>query len=494
LKHLLSAAAFLSLLWGCHFRPPKAKVPIAVPKKFSRSGQKRLPAQWWKAFRDPQLNRLVEMALAGNMDLRAVWDRLDQARAQAKKEGGGFYPTVEGQVQTGVSFSKKTTTTNPATGTSISTGGVTPNYLIGVAASYEIDLWGRVRASRKAARRDVRAGRETLRAAAISLSAEVAVAYFMLIEVYGRIRLLQTQTDANAKLLELVALRMGFGQTGAVDLLQQKQLLESIRGEVVQAQAEARILEQRLALLCGRPPQSQILDRAVKIRTLPPLPPLPATGVPARLIRRRPDVRAAYHKVEAANERVAVAIADRFPKLSLSASAQVSDDSIRTLFDNWLVNLAANLLGPIFDGWRRKAEVARTKAAASEALHSYGQTVLKALAEVEEGLTRERFLQTQQKSLQAQLRLSDQVVERARHNYVNGADDYLRVLDAQLKHQNLQRTALSLKRKILENRIALCRALAGGWKMKRPSAKKKKAQRRTPRPQRRTSTQAGMAK
>ncbi len=352
------------------------------------------------------------------------------------------------------------------------TGGATPSFLLGVAAGYEVDLWGRVRSTRNAAVRDFKATRESLKAAAISLSGEVAVAWFSLLEAYGQIRLLKAQEKLNGDFLKLVALRMGYGETGAVDLLQQKQLIESTRNTLTQAQVTAKLGEHRLALLLGRGPDQNVLPEDAGERNLPELPDLPKTGVPSDLLQRRPDVRSAYQQVEAANERVAAAIADRFPKLSLAASVQVSDDGVKNLFNNWLVSLAANLLGPIFDGGRRKAEVERTRAVAAEALHTYGKTILQALFEVEDALVKEHNLKQRLETLREQLRLSEMVVQRARDNYVHGVDGYLRVLDAMDKHQTLQRNELTLQKQILENRVALCRALAGGWKMSRPQKKK----------------------
>lgn len=456
---------------GCSFRPPKAKVPVEVPEAFRHGGSRegaKLPEKWWRVFGDRALDRLVEKALQGNLDLKVMWARLDTARAQARVAGAGLWPSVEGNAQAGYSFSKKKRT---PLGT---TGGAEPSLLFGVAASYEVDIWGRVRSSRNASRREVRASRESLKAAAISLSGEVSVAWFSLLEAQGQRRLLEKQKKLNEDLLKLVALRMGFGQTGAVDLLQQRQLIESTQELLAQTAVTAKVGAVRLAVLLGRPPSADVVSEAALEKGLPELPPLPKTGVPAELLKRRPDVRAAYQKVEAANHRVAAAIADRFPKLSLTAGGQLSDDGVRDLLDNWLVNLAANLLAPIFDGGRRKAEVARTRAAAREALHSYGKTVLGALSEVEEALIKERELRRQLESVRRQLQLSEMVVKRARDNYVNGVDDYLRVLDAVLKQQNLARGELTLQRKLLDNRVALCRALAGGWKLQRPRKRERK--------------------
>ena len=137
------------------------------------------------------------------------------------------------------------------------------------------------------------------------------------------------------------------------------------------------------------------------------------------------------------------------------------------LFDNWLATLTANLLAPIIDGGRRQAEVDRTQAVAEEALHAYGQAVLEALAEVEDALVQEQRQVEYLASLNRQLELAEQATERIRERYLNGAENYQRVLTSLLSEQQLQRTRLSARSDLFANRIKLCRALAGGWEMSR---------------------------
>ncbi|HQI75647.1 MAG TPA: TolC family protein, partial [Candidatus Latescibacteria bacterium] len=190
--------------------------------------------------------------------------------------------------------------------------------------------------------------------------------------------------------------------------------------------------------------------------------------VPADLIRRRPDVRKAYFEVMAADRRTAAAIADRFPRITLSAGANTSAESVTDLFSNWLASLAANVAMPLVDGGRRKAEVERTRAATSASLTAYGQTVLDALAEVENAIATERRQQEYVTSLRQQLSLAAEVINRARDNYLQGVTEYTRVLEAQQTHQALEISYLGAQLALIENRIALYRALSGGWELTRP--------------------------
>ncbi len=224
------------------------------------------------------------------------------------------------------------------------------------------------------------------------------------------------------------------------------------------------MLQNQLAVLLGVAPDQAPQITANKLGELPPL---PTTGMQSSLLERRPDVRAAWLELEAADQRVAAAVADRFPRLSLTGRANTTDEQIEDLFDDWLASLAANLLAPLIDGGRRIAEVERSQAVAAEKFHLYGQTVLDALAEGENALTREQRQREYLISINRQLELAEQATERIRDRYLNGAEDYQRILGALLSRQLLQRTQLSAQRELFVNRINLSRALAGGWEMSR---------------------------
>ena len=247
-------------------------------------------------------------------------------------------------------------------------------------------------------------------------------------------------------------------------MLQQRQLVESTRGDRVLVESAVEVLVHQLAVLVGRRPGDLTVDAP---RDLPHLPPLPRTGVPIERIRRRPDVRAAELRVQAADRQVAAALADQFPRLSLSVSAETSAARVRDLFDNWLAGMAANVVAPLLDGGLRRAEVRRTRAALSEKLNAYGQVVLAALQEVEDALSQEARQSQYVASLTRQLELSKQSTERTRDSYANGTMDFVRYLTTLLAHQRLQRSHLQAERQLVEYRIDLYRALAGSWPLPR---------------------------
>lgn len=443
----------VTVISACALKIKEVRPTVTVPVEFSSSGKEVLPDEWWRGFEDRDLNTLINQALEGNLSLKSVWDRLNQARAVARQAKADFFPSAN--VEAGASR------------THIRDNGETDNsnsFSLGLAVGYELDLWGRIRSTRDAAELDVLAGEEDLMTAALTLSAQVATIWYQLAEQYGQRELLIEQTHTNEQVLEVVTVRFRRGQGSAADVLQQRQLVESKHGEKARVEGRIKVLEHQLAVLLGFPPTRPVAKPVVVLKDLPPL---PETGLPADLIKRRPDIRSAYYRVLAADRRVAAAIADRFPRISLTAQVNSSGEKVRDLFDNWLASLAANLVGPVLDGGKRKAEVARTRAVASEKVHDYGQVILNALGEVEDALVLERQQRDYIYSLDQQLKLSGQAIERVRDRYIKGAEDYLRVLDALLTHQQLQRTRLSAGREIIEDRIDLCRALGGGWQLSR---------------------------
>ena len=454
---LLLCFVSLVMVTSCATPVKDVQVPVPIPENFSGIGNVPLNEKWWRALNDPRLNELIEQALAGNLSIQATWDRLEQARATARKSTADLFPGLEGSGE--------------AARTITSMGGdrtYAGSFSLGLVAGYEVDLWGRIRSSRNAAELDALATAEDLHAAAITLSAEVADTWYGLIEQQGQLKLLEEQIKTNEEYLKIVTLRFRRGQVPATDVLQQRQVLESRKGKKIQVESEVNVLKHQLAILLGKAPGT--LDISVG-DALPELPPLPETGMPAEWIQRRPDIVSAYLRVQANDQRVAAAIAERFPKISLSASASTSSEQVRDLFDNWLASAAASVVTPLVDGGRRRAEVKRTKAAASESLNSYGQTVLDSLKEVEDALTRESHQQALLASLEKQLKLSRMAADQTRQRYAKGTEDFLPFLTALLNHQALQQTCLQARRELIQFRINLYRALSGSWELQRSDMK-----------------------
>lgn len=462
--HLFAAAVLCAAMLAgpaaCTPKPPHPTAippPIYVPKTFSQSGDRAMGAKWWLSLDDERLSALIERALAGNLDLAGTWDRLAEARAVARKAGAALEPSLSASA--GVSHTRYE-------GPVASRGRTANDVSLGLVAGYELDLWGRIRSTRDAAEMNARATRADLDAAAITLSARVAETWYALVDSAAQIALLDEQIETNEKYLKIVSIQVRKSMKGAnpVDELQQRQRLATTRSQRIQALSRREVLTHQLAVLLGLAPMGVPSDAE---GTLPPLPPLPDTGLPADLVTRRPDIRAAALRLAGADHALAAAIADRFPRISLSARAETSGTKARDLFNNWLATLAANLTAPILDGDLRQAEIDRARAAADGSLHAYGQTVLEALREVEDALAAERRQGEYLDHIRKQLDLSQKIVDLTWKNY--NTTGYLRILDALRSHQTLQRLALTGRLDLIRFRINLYRALGGSWDLRRPA-------------------------
>lgn len=453
-RHFAAAILFIALIQainGCTTFAPGRREPEKnlLPPAFSWPSQQWEPGQrWWEAFNDPQLNDLVEEALGHNFSLQQSWARLRQAQALAAKSGAALYPELE--LNAGASSERRQTDITETI----------ESYSLGLTGSYEIDLWGRIRSERQAARLSAAASREDLNTAAITLSANIVARWIGIISQRMQKQLLVQQLDANQTLLELVELRFRKSLASAVDVFQQRQLVEQTRAQLPLVEQSERRLRNELALLLGRTPFSlpQIQARSFEIPT-----DLPAAGIPAQLLENRPDIRAAVKRLEAADWNVAAARANRLPQVSLSVKAAYQADKLSLLVDNWLTRLAADMTAPLFDGRRRASEVRRLQAVVVENLAAYRQTVLTAMREVEDALVDETKLREHLKGLQAQLDAARNALNEARRRYRSGLSDYLPVLTQLLTVQGLERSRIQRRADLLTARVDLYRSLGGTW-------------------------------
>ncbi|MDD5228495.1 MAG: TolC family protein [Methylococcales bacterium] len=232
-----------------------------------------------------------------------------------------------------------------------------------------------------------------------------------------------------------------------------------MRGNQLTVVATLKVLENQLAILIGQSPNTVKFSPTTKFVSIPEL---PVIDTPATVLQNRPDVKSAYLRIQAADQRIASAIADRFPKLSLSATTATNSPSLQSFFNNWLATLAGNLVLPVLDGGRRIAEVERNEAVSQQALNQYANTLLTAVGEVENALIQEKQQQQLVQNLTQQVKLSQEASERIRARYLFGAMDFLRILLADTTSQNLERTLLQAQQQLFDYRIALYKALASG--------------------------------
>ncbi len=445
----------LPILSSCS--APKSR-PVALsfelPLEFSAKGSEPVPQQWWDSLDDDQLNLVIDEALANNFSIQSAWDRLTQAEQIAVQTGASLLPSATYGAGTERTRSRMSDNVTYRT-----------DYYAGLGAAYEIDLWNRIGSARQAAVLDVQAARENVGAAAMTLTSAIAKTWYQLAEGKEQQAIINQQIQTNEKILEVIKLQFRKAKVGAADVFSQEQLVQSGRGQLIQTQEDIAMLQHQLSILMGRTPWTWWESESINLITLNQLPQI---DIPAVVIQRRPDVLSAYRAVQSSDQRMASAIADQYPTISLSAGAETSASKVHDLFDDWLGNLAANLSGPLFDAGLRKAEVKRTRAVLSEKLNDYNQTVLDALKETEDAIQQEYYQRQYVESLQKQLRLAQNVYERTYQKYLKGQLDYIRVLTSLVTMQNLERNELTARRILIEHRIDLCRSIAGGWPMQRP--------------------------
>lgn len=429
--------------------------PVDVPQSYGKDASKApAPERWWKDLGDPDLEALVDKALAGNLQLRATWARLAQAGALAREASAGKWPQVQFDASAGRAQQRFNL---PMIG---QRDFISNSFKASVGAAYEVDAWNKIGSTAAAAGLEARAGRDDLESMAMSLTAQIAEAWYSLVELRAERALVAEQLRLSQTYLELVQMRFEQGLSSSLDVYQQEQQVTQLRGRMALLESAVETTAHGLAVLVGQPPRTVVAgDRA----ELPELPPLPGTGIPADLLERRPDVRGARKRVEAADYRVAAAIADRLPGLRLQGALSLSNSNLGDLIAKPLYSIVAAVTAPLLDGGRRKAEVDRTRAVVEERVWTYGQVLLQAMLEVDNALVEERQQKVYIGELEHQVEVSQNTLTQAQDLYQQGLTDYLPVLTALQVLQQSQVALLQARRQLISYRIQLCRALGGSW-------------------------------
>lgn len=440
--------------------------PIDQPAAYAGASESGavLPDRWWTVFGDPALDALVARALGGNFDLRAAWARVKQVRAI-----GGQLDTRLPEINLAADIARSRSASPPLTidlppGITVDDTSTVTRGSVALQAGYEIDLWNRMGSQRAGMAQDLLAVQDDTATIAMTIAAEVTSAWLDLRAAHAQAALLDEQLRLTQAQLEILEgrLRAGLGAT-ALDIFQQRSLVAALRAQQVQIASSEIAIRARLAALCGVTPGELDAELTAAPASLPDIPPVPAVGVPADLLVRRPDVRAARRRVEAADWRVASAVADRLPALRISGSAGVEGFTLRQLIETPVYSVLAALTQPIFDNGRRKAKVAEQRAIVEERLTGYAKALVTAATEVESALAGERHAIALATELEEQRTLAAATVGAALDRYRDGQIDYLPVLSAVQTEQRLSLAVLDARRAHLALRVQLYRALGGTW-------------------------------
>ncbi|MCA9547668.1 MAG: efflux transporter outer membrane subunit [Myxococcales bacterium] len=461
-RPLLWCAAAFALGCNPHTLRKKDDVPVPAPQAFTAGtgGEAAAPTRWWTALGDPQLDAMVDRLLARNLDLEQAVAVVDQAKAGLAAVEGGWWP----RVSAGGNASRSKRLLN--LGANAPGGGgpleiTNDTFTASLDVSYELDLWGKVKHGAAAAAADLRGAQLQVQTLAMTLTATLADLWFTLIEQRTLAALIEAQLDTNRAVLELMHVKLENGFGSSVDVLQQESQVAQGEAQLPLVKARIRLLEHQLAVLVRDVPGVDVATAAA----LPEPPPLPTVPVPGKVLAQRPDVAAAQARLEAADHRIAVAIANRLPSLSLSGSLGLQAfDDLSTFFDGYIWSIAGNLAGVVFDGGRLSAEIDRSKAALRERVAALASVSLTALREVEDALVQEARRREHLARLEAQLALAQRLHEDSQARYLEGVTDYLPVFTALRTVQGLEQGLLAARRQLISDRIQLYRALGGDWR------------------------------
>lgn len=458
-----------AILSGCSLtvREAPRELDLEVPAGWTAEDrQRQAPAaaepeeRWWESFGAAPLNGLVAEALENNHDLAAAAQRLRQAQAQARIAGADLSPQVSAGFD--ASRARRNFIGFPIPGGGESVLSTTSSSLgVSLNVSWEADLWGRLRAGRDAAAADREAARWDLEGARLSLAGQTAKAWFALAEARQQVDLAEKTVESRRQTQEKIQRRYELGLRGALDLRLATSNRASAEATLAARHRQEDAARRQLEVLLGRYPGGEL-------EAPPALPPPPGpikAGLPAELVARRPDLKAADRRLAGAGARVAQARGTLYPALRLTGSGGRTSEELGDLlsgdFSVW--SLAAGLLQPIFQGGRLRAGVDLAAAAADEALARYAQAVLQAFSEVETSLAGEGFLRRQEAALERAVREAVAAQATAEQRYSSGLADYLEVLESQRQAFLLESQLLEVRRLRLASRVDLHLALGGGF-------------------------------
>ncbi|HEX3486933.1 MAG TPA: efflux transporter outer membrane subunit [Micropepsaceae bacterium] len=455
---LATPAAFQDL-------PQAGAAPLSQP-----AGGDADLTQWWQQFHDAELERLVTRALAANLDLMSTASLIRQAREQEIVQGAAGLPSVNA---TGSAVRLHSNTNplatlggggGPAGAASSSGGSDLRLYSAGFDASWEIDVFGGVRRGVEAARDKSDAAVWQLRDGEVSLSAEVANDYLMLRAAEARIALLQSALQRQRETLAIVQARATVGFVTELDVDQQTAQVEATAAQLPPLAAQRLALVHALGVLLGEQPETM----EAELQATGAIPAVPATlpvGLPSDLLRRRPDVRQAERNLAAATAQVGVAVAQLYPKFNLLGLASFASNSLNGFFssDNFSAAGLGLIRWPIFTAGKSRANVRISEEQQNQAYLGYRQSVLKALQDAEDSLTRYTNEQQRLVSLQNSIAAATSSYAIATDQYRSGLVTYLNVLTAETALLNAQDEAAQSRAALSADLVSLYKALGGGW-------------------------------
>ncbi len=483
-RSAMAAAPLAGLLAACTVGPDTKPPDAAVPAHFAGTegpAQTEVTiARWWVGFDDATLDDLVARALRDNLDLQTAASRIRAARQQEIVAGAAAWPSLSANAQLththlsqnslgslggllGGAEAGKTGVAGAGSPFAFGLPGFDFNtYQLGFDASWELDLFGRTRRAVEAARDTTTASVWTARDTQVSLVAEVADTYLALRAAQRRLEINQQDLARQQALLAQIRTRAASGLATGLDVRQQETSVAATASALPPLSAEVDVRLHALGVLLGEPPES--LLTALGTAPPPSAPVIPA-GLPADLLRRRPDIRAAERQLAAATANIGVAVADYYPDITLTASPALVSTALSNLLSWGSRNLSVGpgLSWTLFDGGKTKANVAIATEQQRQALLAYRKTVLTALQDVEDALTRCAADRTRQQDRARQTDSAREAAGLSRAQYSAGLVPLSTVLTTEAALLSAEDTAAQNDATTAQDEVALYKALGGGW-------------------------------
>jgi multidrug efflux system outer membrane protein len=467
----LAVVLLATLLAGCVAAPERRQpeTGITPPESWAaaETDHNAPRDEWWKELNDPVLPLLIEQAIAHNWDLQAAAARVERATAQARIAGADLKPGVNASLRR---LRQKQNFAGSPIGEALGLPpGEVPAFTttstgLSLDTSWEIDLWGRLRAGAKASVAEMQAAEADLRGARLSLAGQTAKTWFAVSEAKQQVLLTGDSVESFRTVAEQVRSRYEQGLSPSLELRLALSNMETAQALLAVRREQLDRTTRRLEMLLGRYPGGSLLGD-YQPGELPPLPGSVPAGLPAELIARRPDIVSAERRLAAADQRLLQTRRALYPRLTLTASGGYATQEFSDLLDGdfgvW--SLLAGIAQPIFQGGRLRAGVDAAKATGHEALAGYANTLLRAYSEVESALAAERQLVEREMHL---ANAAEQLVAARRlaeDRYRSGLGDYLTVLESQTRALTAQIELITARRSLLDNRVDLHMALGGGF-------------------------------
>lgn len=442
--------AALAACFNAPDRNPATTAPPA-PAEWTGTEQtpRRIPDDWVGTFSDPVLSKVVKTALSNNYDLKTAAARVDAARAEARIAGADRWP----QISVAPSWSQDRVVDQGFGAQEFNA------YQILFNLTWELDVWGRIRASQQSAWRNAEAVAADLAGARLSIAARTAQTYYELAEAQLQVQVAEQSIRDRKTIVDLVRGRFARGLTRGLDLRLALTDLADAEAQLAQAHNRVQIASRQLETLLGQYPAGRFKDAAA----LPAPPPTLPVGIPSDLLRRRPDLVASWQRLLSSDSRLESTRKSWLPRLTLTTDGGVRSPALTQLFDprSVIYNVGIGILQPIFTGGRITGEIELDTARVEEALNSYRETTLNAFREVEQSLAAEERLRAQEVALREAVEQTIASQKLAVYSYQFGQIEILTLLDSYRSWLSAQSAHLAVKRQLLENRINLYLALGG---------------------------------